>query len=266
MFFFRGRVRQIAGIRIAQSLIAQLGSIGAERACPSLEGVVQKGNRPVPDPWMTDRRRSWMVTGLLIRDAGLSDLIIQERKRKGLDLYDEVWEGMYVMPSMPTLEHQELVHDLGVILDEVVNRAGLGKIYPGINVSDRASDWKQNYRVPDVVVVLKNSRAISRSTRVQWGPDFLVEIESPGDDTEEKVPFYGKIGVRELLIIHRDKRTLRLLRLEGEELVLVQPSSLEGKKWLVSTVLPLAFRRIAGKGTPRTAIRRTDGKPGRWTV
>ncbi len=101
---------------------------------------------------------------------------------------------------------------------------------------------------------------------IQGGPDFLVEIESPGDDTEEKVPFYAKIGVRELLIIHRDKRTPRLLRLEGEELVLVPPSLFEGKNWLVSEVLPLAFRRTVVKGVPRTLVHRTDGEPGLWTV
>ena len=55
-----------------------------------------------------------MVARLLIRDDGLSDQLIQERKRKGIDLYDEVWEGMYVMPSMPNNAHQLLVGDLEV--------------------------------------------------------------------------------------------------------------------------------------------------------
>jgi Uma2 family endonuclease len=196
----------------------------------------------------------------------MADHLIEERKRQGLDIYDEVWEGMYVMPSMPTLRHQELVHDLDTILDEVVKRPGLGKIYPGVNVSDRGADWKQNYRIPDLAAVLKVSGARCHSTHIQGGPDFLVEIESPGDDSEEKVPFYGKIGVRELLLIHRDKRTLRLLRLEGEELVLVKPTVLDGKEWLVSEVLPLAFRRTVINGVPCTQVRRTDGKPGRWTV
>lgn len=203
---------------------------------------------------------------VLVKDIDRADELIQERKRKGADRYDEVWDGVYVMPSMPSLEHQELVHDLGTIFDEVVKRPGLGKIYPGVNVSDRGADWKKNYRVPDLVVVLKNSRAISHSTHVQGGPDFLVEIESPGDDSEEKVPFYGQFGVRELLLIHRDKRTLRLLRLEGHELILVRASPLEGKRWLVSTVLPLAFRRKIQGGKPVTEVRRTDGRPGLWTV
>ena len=148
----------------------------------------------------------------------------------------------------------------------MVKRPGSGKVYPGANIIDRGADWQTNYRVPDLVVVLAGSRAVRQPAHFQGGPDFLVEIESPGDDSEEKVPFYGELGVRELLLIHRDKRTLRLLRLAGEELILVPPSVLEGKRWLVSTVLPLAFRRTVSKGTPRTQVRRTDGKPGRWTV
>jgi len=206
------------------------------------------------------------MTRGLIKDAGLLNSIIKERKRLGIDRYDEVWEGMYVMPSMPNNVHQELLDDLGDVLTEVVKQAGLGKKYQGANVSDRRKRWKQNYRVPDMVVVLNNSRAVDCGTYFFGGPDFLVEVESPGDDTEEKVPFYSKIGVRELLIIHCDSRTLRLLRLEDQELLLVQPTLLKGKEWLVSEVLPLAFRQTRMKGVPRTHVRRTDGKPGLWTV
>src|SRR5205085_6957633 len=55
----------------------------------------------------------------LVQDEDLLDRIIQERKRMGIDLYDEVWEGMYVMPSLPSLEHQKLVLDLSMILVDV---------------------------------------------------------------------------------------------------------------------------------------------------
>ncbi len=207
-----------------------------------------------------------MAHGLLIRDAELSERLIAERKRTGVDRYDEVWEGMYVMAAMPNNAHQKLLDDLGDILTEVVKRGKLGDKYPGANVSDRRKGWESNYRVPDLVVVLKDSRAVDCGTHFCGGPDFLVEIQSPGDDTEEKVPFYAQIGVRELLIVHRDKRTLRLLRLEGEDLGPVEPESLEGREWLVSAVLPLAFRRSVRKGRPLTQVRRTDGKPGLWTV
>jgi Uma2 family endonuclease len=206
-----------------------------------------------------------MTRGLVL-DGLLLDRLIEERKRLGLDLHDEVWEGMYVMPSMPSIAHQELVHDLGIVFDEVIRKRKRGKVYPGANVSDRRSGWEENYRIPDVLVVLQGGRAVDCGTHVQGGPDFLVEIESPGDDTEEKVPFYGSIGVRELLIIHRDRRTLRLLRLEGDELVEVKTTTLDGKQWLISEVLPLAFRRTSSKGVARTEVRRTDDTPGNWVV
>src|SRR5262249_15346911 len=126
--------------------------------------------------------------------------------------------------------------------------------------------WKESYRAPDIIAALKNGRAVACGTHLFGGPDFLIEVESPGDDTEEKVPFYAKIGVRELLIIHRDKRTLRLLRHDGQDLVLVRPSALEGKEWLASARLPLDLRPTVSNRVPRTQVRRTDGKPGRWTV
>src|SRR4051794_5853887 len=125
------------------------------------------------------------MSRMLILDNGVIDRLREERQRLGLDIHDEVWEGMYVMPSTPNADHQELVDDLGDILTEVVKRTGLGKKYPGMNISDQRTAWKQNYRIPDIVVVLKSGRAINCGTHFYLGPDFLVEVESPGDDTDE---------------------------------------------------------------------------------
>jgi Uma2 family endonuclease len=202
----------------------------------------------------------------LFYDAYDLKSIIRERERLGIDIYDEVWDGVYVLPSVPKRAHQKLVHDLDAIFDRVVVRAKRGESYPGRNVSDRRTRWKRNYRIPDVLVVLKNSHCIDLDSHIYGGPDFVVEIQNPGDDTEEKIPLYSKIRVQELLIVHRDKRRLRLFRHDGEQLILVKPSEGPGGRWLVSEVLSLAFRRVLVRGIPKTQVRRTDGKPGRWTV
>jgi len=206
------------------------------------------------------------MTRTLVLGEDVFEELVRERKRKGIDLYDEVWDGVCVMPSMPNLAHQRLVHDLEIPLDEVVVREGHGDVYPGANVSDRQHDWKENYRVPDIVVVLKGGRAIDCGTHLFGGPDFLVEIQSPGDDTNEKLPFYSGLEVRELLIVHRDTRQLRLLQHNGLRLVPTRPSLLQGKRWLLSSVLHLAFRRIQVRGQQRTEVWRTDDRPGHWTV
>jgi len=189
--------------------------------------------------------------------------LIHRRRRLDIDHKDEVWDGVYVIMPDPTLSHQQIVTRLTSILVSVVNDAGRGQAFAGTNVSDRRHGWKKNFRVPDVVVVLNGGRAVNCDTHWFGGPDFLVEVQSPGDDTEAKIPFYAGIGVRELLIIHRDTRRLRLYRHDGSDFVAVESD--RKAKELTSAVVPLAFRRTTagGKG-PRTEVRRTDGTPGRW--
>jgi Uma2 family endonuclease len=200
---------------------------------------------------------------LLVTDPDVYEDMIRERKRLGHDHYDEVWEGVYVMPSMPALGHQDLVGDLTMVFKIVL--AGRARVHPGANVSDR-KDWKDNFRVPDVVVVFPDSRAVDCGTFWLGGPDFLVEIQSPGDETDAKIPFYSQIQVEELLVVERDSRKLRLLRHDGKNLVEMGSSSYQSGKWLVSKVLPLAFRRKLVKGDAKIEIVRTDGQDARWLV
>src|SRR5262245_43086779 len=199
-----------------------------------------------------------------ILDPELARDWVQERQQRGADVFDEVWDGVYVVPPLANNPHQALVTFFTTVLHGVVGDRGL--VLPGANVSDRRTRWEHNYRAPDVVVALEGGRAEDCTTHFFGGPDFLVEIQSPRDDTDLKVPFYSQIEVRELLIVQRDSRRLSLLRHDGSELVRVQPSLVEGKRWLVSDVLPLAFRRRVVRGDPRTELRRTDGLPGVWSA
>jgi Uma2 family endonuclease len=202
---------------------------------------------------------------MLVQDAADFERMIADRKRMGLDVYDEVWNGVYVMPSAPTVAHQRLVHSLQVIFDAVVIVPGRGDILPGANVTDR-HDWKQNYRIPDVIVMLHGGRAVNHDSYILGGPDLVVEIESPGDATDDKIPFYAEVRVRELLIIHRDTRAVRLLRHDGDNLAEVEPSDHRNKRWLLSEVLPLAFRRRTRRGERLTEIARTDDVAGHWLI
>jgi Uma2 family endonuclease len=210
-------------------------------------------------------KREMEPARLEIRDKDVVHEMIRERQRRGIDKYDEVWDGVYVMPPLANNPHQRLVGDLTSIYQEVTRR-GRDQEMPGANVSDRRSGWEKNFRCPDIVVVLQGGRAVDCGTHWFGGPDFLNEIQSPGDDTDEKIPFYSEIQVRELLVIQRDTRQLRLLRHDGKELVAVKPTSFKGKKMLLSAVLPVAFRRVSYQGEPRTEVVRTDSVAGRWLV
>jgi Uma2 family endonuclease len=186
--------------------------------------------------------------------------------RRGIDKYDEVWDGVYVVVAFPSNDHQRLVYYFTMILGEVVVKPRRGEVLPGANVSDRIEDWPQNHRGPDVVAVMKGGRAVDCRTHWLGGPDFLVEIRSPGDDSLLKVPFYSKVGVRELLVVDRDPRHLRLFRHDGTELVLIGESTSDDAAWLASEVVPLAFRWKQTKQGPRTEVKRTDKKRQKWTI
>jgi Uma2 family endonuclease len=209
--------------------------------------------------------RPFLPARMDIRDRAVVEEIIRDRQKRGIDKYDEVWEGVYVMPPLANNPHQRLVGALTPIYQGAVPRHK-GEVLPGANVSDRRIGWEANFRCPDIVVVLKGGRAIDCGTHWFGGPDFLTEIRSPGDDTEEKIPFYERLQVRELLIIDRDSRELRLLRHDGVGLTDVAPDRFRGVLWLVSEVLPFAFRRVMVGGKPKTEIRWTDKRRGRWTV
>ena len=215
---------------------------------------------------LAENKDAFITRTARILEPSLVEQIIRERQKLGIDDHDEVWEGVYVVPPIANNPHQHLVGALTGILFQVVVVEGRGQVQPGANVSDRRGQWEHSFRGPDVVVVLNDSRAIDCGTHWYGGPDFLIEIESPGDETPEKIPFYGRIQVRELLVVHRDTRQLRLYRHNGEALVLVGQSDKDDPIVLSSKVVPLSFRWKSAREGPRTEVQRTGGKRKTWTV
>jgi Uma2 family endonuclease len=231
-----------------------------------------KNNKSEPAKSAPRRKRipadkaGFIMPEVRILDPGLARDYIRDRQRRGIDGHDEVWEGVYIVPPLANNEHQEIVGGLIGILFHVVTLEGRGKVYPGTNLSDRVEGWKKKFRAPDVVVALDDTKAVDCDTHYMGGLDFLVEVLSPREETDKKIPFYSQLQVREVLIIDRDTRQMRLLRHDGQALVAVAPSDFNGGKCLRSQVVPLAFRRRALKSGARTEVRRTDGTPGSWSV
>jgi Uma2 family endonuclease len=203
----------------------------------------------------------------LIRTSELEERLHAERRASGADRWDEVWEGMYVMAPLPNDEHQYLQQRLSTILDLVIGFEGKGDVRPGVNVSDR-EDWTTNYRCPDVVVFLKGTTAQNRNTFWLGGPDFAIEIVSPDDASRDKLEFYARVGVRELLIIDRDPWSLELYRLQGRRMISAGQSvgaTVPNADTLQSRVVPLTFRLIQGRVRPLIEVTHEDGVQ-RWTV
>ncbi len=208
-----------------------------------------------------------MPTVLLDRE--LSDKLRAERAQLGLDRYDEIWEGTYMMASMPNNEHQKIVSRLTRILEEVVGENQHGDVFPGVNVSDRYPDWKRNYRIPDVAVFLPGTAAVDRGSCWQGGPDFAIEILSPDDQSRQKLEFYASVKTGELLLIDREPWQLELYRLEGTRLQKVAVG-IPGGDIVVSNTTGLQFelrRDDDADADDRPLLIVGDGKSGRtWTM
>lgn len=202
---------------------------------------------------------------VMIRDPMIFDPILAARRATDVDRWDEVWDGVNVMSSPPNDEHADIAGQLHSFFLLVLQQAQLGQVRSNVAVSDREENWKNNYRVPDVSVFLKAGRA--RNCGAFWlgGPDFLVEIASPHDQTYDKFPFYSAIGTREVLIVERNPWRLELHRLTGKELQLVATSTVEQPTLLTSDVIAFTFRLLPGQTRPRIEAVDTAGGQ-KWVI
>jgi len=203
----------------------------------------------------------------LIQDEGLARLVIDERRRMGLDRPDEIWEGTYVIMPNPNDEHQDLVGEIDTVLRIVIQHKGLGQVRPGVNISDRLVDWRFNFRCPDVVVFLNDTAAECHDTFWYGGPDFAIEIISPNDRTRDKLEFYASVQTRELLVIDRDPWSLELYRLIDGEMQLAGRCTPDARESLGSEVLPLTWSFATATGSsarPRIELRHGDGQT--WVI
>lgn len=202
---------------------------------------------------------------VMITDPEMERVVRADREFRFPNNRDEVWDGVLVMPPLPNNEHQDIVMGLTHAFYSVVDRAGGATVHPGANVSDRDTDWMSNYREPDAVVYLPTNPAKNLNTHWVGGPDFGVEVVSPGEDPRAKLGFYAKVDTRELLVVDRFPWVLELYRHDGAKLGLVGHADLTNNAVLASSVLPLSFQLIAGSLRPQIVIRHTTSGQS-WVV
>jgi Uma2 family endonuclease len=174
----------------------------------------------------------------------ISDEELARRKAWGLDRRDEMWEGVLHMTPAPNVEHQRVFDELSFFLTGRLKATGRGTLRSGINVFGRDKDG-QDYRIPDLTFIAAGREAVFSVDGIRdGGPDAVIEIRSPHDETYEKLPFYAAIGTREVIVIDRDTKRPEVFRLAGPQYVALQADR-EG--WLLAETLQVRFR---SDGTP----------------
>ncbi|MGH8999280.1 MAG: Uma2 family endonuclease, partial [Acidimicrobiia bacterium] len=147
--------------------------------------------------------------------AQLPDGLLEDRRRKGLDCRDEMWEGVLHMVPPPREAHQWVASGaFGAFRPLAVHRGLRPYFETGVFRNE------DDYRVPDLVF----AGADQVSGRgVEGGPPLVVELLSPGDETHAKLDWYAGIGVDEVLVIDHETRRpeLSVSVRRGDQMVLV---------------------------------------------
>jgi Uma2 family endonuclease len=137
--------------------------------------------------------------------AGL-DEVLERRHRSGLDRLDEVWEGVLHLVPAPSYQHARISQQLAELLGPLSRAAGLEAVMAEFNLGEGEHD----YRIPDGGLHRPGATGV-------WLPTaaLVVEIVSPGDESWEKLPFYAKHEVDEVVIVDPQKRAVDWLALAG---------------------------------------------------
>jgi Uma2 family endonuclease len=148
--------------------------------------------------------------------------LLDERRAKGLDKSDEMWEGELHMVPPPSGEHQEVGAELFLVLGPLAKGRGLlprydptGLFRPGVD-----DDW----RVPDQVYAPPD-RASDRG--IEGAASLVVEILSPHDETYEKLDWYAEVGVGEVLVIDPGTRRVELFANRDGRMVPMDPADVQ---------------------------------------
>lgn len=177
----------------------------------------------------------------------VSQADLARRRRLGADRRDEMWEGVLHMTPAPSTEHQRILDRLVEWLGPRLRESGRGTLRSGINVF-RAED---DYRIPDLTFVATghDDRLAEDGVR-GGGPDDVIEIRSPGDETSDKLPFFAALGTPEVIVIDRDTKQPEIFRLAADA---YSESALDEHGWVVSATLSVRLRLLPG-GPPRLEL------------
>jgi len=131
--------------------------------------------------------------------------LLERRRRSGADRFDEVWEGRYVVAPEPHSNHGAVQLELAPLLKSAARRLGLRAALT-FNLGS-----PEDYRIPDAGL-LPGHEGVWHDTAL-----LVVEVLSPEDMTFDKLDFYTARGVRELLVLDWQDRSVRCIALQEEQ-------------------------------------------------
>ena len=129
----------------------------------------------------------------------------------------EIIDGELYEMTAPTLRHQDILLDLGIIFKPHVLANGLGRVYVSpVDVILAEGDIVQ----PDLVFVSEARRHIMQGHAIVGAPDLVIEVLSlstAAHDRNRKAHLYERHGVAEYWMVDMEAETIEVRRLRGGE-------------------------------------------------
>jgi len=142
------------------------------------------------------------------------------------------------MTAAPNKRHTRLQVQMRNWLEDHWARPRGNQVDLLVNVAS-VGGWPHDYRIPDIVLLTPDRFSIDREDYYEGAPTVVVEIQSPGDETWEKLSFYAGIGVPEVWVVDRDSRRPQVLRLAQRAYAELHPGA-DG--WIRSPVTGVWLR------------------------
>jgi Uma2 family endonuclease len=144
---------------------------------------------------------------------------LAERSSRGIDRWDEVWDGVLHVPPTPSTFHQFFERDLEDVLLPLARSQGLDAIHQ-LSVIDPEKGLK-NYRTPDILIA---SPDVFSRRGAEGRAELVVEILSPHDESRQKFSFYAARGIPEYWIVDPETREIEVYVLRGDSYFAVAPN------------------------------------------
>lgn len=138
------------------------------------------------------------MTTLVLGEHPDVEALLAHRRSLGLDLRDEVWDGVYVMAPFAHRRHGRVKSDLVYAVEGRARQVGL-RGGDSFNLGR-----EDDYRVPDAGWHREAADGVFVPSAA-----LVLEVLSPGDQTYAKLDFYAAHGVEELLVADPEERTVR---------------------------------------------------------
>jgi Uma2 family endonuclease len=175
--------------------------------------------------------------------ANVPEHILDWRRRSGADQWDEMWEGVLHMAPSPNRDHQDFEYNLESWLRRYWAEPNGCRVYHQINVAEPGT-WPNNYRIPDLVLLTPARFKIDCNEYFDGGPEVVVEIHSPDDETYDKFDFYSKVNVLEIWVVDRDTKRPEVFAAVGGEF---HARDADAEGWIRSTVAGIELRGTANE-------------------